>query len=142
MIVIMRKVIMLATVGYGSVRQTNNAIGKVGVVVVMAIDRKRVSRAGSKQTQVFRTFQDLRRRTATADMAIQAHDRVGFGHHHVQIMRNQQDTAAGAIPDLANELVDRDLAGEIDALDRLVQHQKVRIARQRPGQQCALELAA
>lgn len=144
MIVIMGMmvVIMLAIVGDGAIRQTNPTIGKMRVIVVVAIDGKRFRGARAEETEVFRACQHLCRRTATADMAIEAHDRVGFGHHHVQIMGNQQDTAAGTIPDFANELVDRDLSSEIDTLDWLVEYQKVRIAGQRTGEQCALEFAA
>src|SRR5690606_37804128 len=120
MIMGMMVVIMLAIVGNGAIRQTNPTVGKMRVVLVVAIDGKRFCGARTEEAEVFRARQNLSRRTATADMAIEAHDRVGFGHHHVQIMGNQQDTAAGTIPDFANELVDRALPGEIDTLDRLV----------------------
>src|SRR3546814_6655388 len=67
---------------------------------------------------------------------------VGLAHDDVEIVGDHQDTAAEALADAVDQLVERDLAGEVDTLHRLVEHQQGRPPDLRAGQQRALELAA
>ncbi len=74
-------------------------------------------------------------------MAVEADDRIGFRHDDMEIVGNEQDTAAGAVADLLDQLVKGYLPGKIDPLHRLVQDQQVGFAGDSAGKQRPLELA-
>ena len=59
-------------------------------------------------------------------MPIQADHPVGCCHHHMQIVRDQENAAMEFISDLFNELIKSNLAIEIYALYGLVQNEQVR----------------
>jgi hypothetical protein len=140
--VVMVAVARVAMFGDRAVLVQHAAVRQMRMVVMMPVDRQRLGRACAEEFLVFGAGDDRIRRAAAADMAVEADHRVGVGHHHMQIVRDHQDAAAGAIANLADEIVERHLAGEIDALYGLVEDEKVGLAQDRAGKQRALELAA
>ncbi len=95
------------------------------VVMVVTIDCQSLGNCSAEETHIFRALADGLRRAATADMTVQANDRVGFRHHHVQIMRYQQDTAAGRIADGLDKIVESDFTRKVYAQHRLIQDQQI-----------------
>ncbi len=75
---------------------------------------------------------------AAADVVVEAHHGVGRGHHQVQIVRHEQHAAAALVANARDQREQLALSGYVDALDRLVEHEKVGLAPKRPGQQHAL----
>ena len=67
---------------------------------------------------------------------------VALGHHHVQIVRDQQHAEAALRAQPPDQGVELGLAREVDAAHRLVEHQQSRRADQRARQHHALQLAA
>ncbi len=63
-------------------------------------------------------------------------------HDDMKIVRDQQDAAAGLVADAHDQLVERDFAGEVDALQRFVEHEQIGTPGDRARQEGALELAA
>ncbi len=139
---VMMPVVRVAMVGHGAVRVKDATVGEMGVVVAVAVDTERFGRARAEELQIFRARGDRLRRAATAHMPVEADHRIGVGHDDVQIVRDEEDAAAGFVADAPDEVVKRDFAGKIDALHRFVEDQKVRLARDRAGKKHALELAA
>jgi hypothetical protein len=129
-------------IGYRSVGMAHAAIWKVRVVVIVAVDCEGLSGGGAEEAHIFRALADGGGRAATADMAIQADHGIGFSHNDVKVVGNQQDTAAGAIADRSDQIIERDLSGEIDTLDRFIKHQQVRFARNGASKERPLELTA
>ena len=66
-------------------------------------------------------------------MMVEANDAVRCGHDEMQIVRDHQDAAIEAVAQTADQLVELDLARDVDPLRRLVQHQEVGRAQQRAG---------
>ena len=60
----------------------------------------------------------------TADMAIQADHTVSLRHDNVKIMGNQHHTAIQPVADVLDQLVERNLAVEVDALNWFVENKK------------------
>ena len=81
-------------------------------------------------------------RAVAADVAVEADHPVGRRHHHMQVVGDHQHPAAPPPADVADKPVERRLSGEVDALDRFVEDQQLRVADQGAGQQRPLELAA
>ncbi len=138
-VIVMVTVIGMAVVCHRAILVLHAAIRQVGVIVAVAVDRKCPAGRTAKQTHIFRAARDGIRCSPAADMAVEAYDRVGLGHHDMEIVGNQQNAATRAIPDRGNQIVERDLPTEIDALDRFVQHQEIRLSRDRPRQERPLE---
>ena len=80
------------------------------VVVVMAVDGKRLRSAATKEADIFGALRHRLRCAAAADMAVKADHGVGRRHDDMQVVRNQQDAAAGRVADRLDQVVDRDLA--------------------------------
>ena len=108
----------------------------------MRVDGDRLRRARAEQAQIFRVQRHGLGRAVAADMAVHADHRVGLGHHHMQVMRDEENAAAGALADSADEIIERNLARKIDALHWLVQHEQLGFSHQRPRDQRPLKLAA
>jgi hypothetical protein len=142
MVVVVVAVLGVAMVGDRTVGMQHPAVGQMRVVVAVSVDGQRLGRPRPEQAQIFGIGNDGFGRAAAADMAVEAQHGVGVGHDDVEVVRDQEDAAAGAVANVADELVERHLAGKIDTLHRLVEHQQVRLAGKRPGQKRALELAA
>ena len=75
-------------------------------------------------------------------MSVQAENPVGGGHHHVQVMGDQENAAMQFVANAADQVIKRDLAGKVDALDRLVEHKQVGLPGNGTGQKDTLEFAA
>ena len=114
----------------------------MGMIVVMAVERHGASRARPEQARIFRVFRHFVGHTGATDMAIQADHPIGRRHHHVKIVRDQNDGAVMAVADRGNFFIKCNFAGKIDTLDRFVQNQQVGIAEDRPRQHDPLEFAA
>ena len=112
------------------------------VIVVMTIDRECLRRAATEQPDIFGTLRYGLRRAAAADMAVEADNGVRRSHDDVQVVRNQQDAAAGRVADRLDQIVDRNLAREIDALDGFVKDEEIGLAGDRARHQGPLKLAA
>ena len=67
---------------------------------------------------------------------------VGGRHHQMQLVGHHQNPAPPSLPQVADQIIEFILAVDIHALNRLVQHQQIRFAQQRPRQQRPLHLAA
>ena len=76
-----------------------------------------------------------------ADVAVEANHAVRGRHHQMQIVRHHQYPQIAALAQVPDEIVDLALAGDVDALHRLVEHQEIGLAQERPGQQHAAQLA-
>jgi len=90
-------VIRMAMFGDAAIGMQNAAVGQMGMVVVVAVDGKRLGRPAAEQFQIFRALADHLRRAAAADVAVEADHRIGLGHHHMQVVRDQEDAAAGLV---------------------------------------------
>ena len=75
-------------------------------------------------------------------MPVEAHHAVGRAQHQVEVVGDDQDAAAAPLAKLSDQSVHGQLAGKIDLLDRLVEHQKVGVAQQGAGEQDTPVLAA
>ncbi|MNJ63997.1 hypothetical protein D3C77_599300 [compost metagenome] len=64
----------------------------------------------------------------TADVTIKAHHLVSGAHYQVQVVRNHQHAATMAIAQTCDQAIKLCLAGNIDALHRLIKHQQFRLA--------------
>ena len=78
----------VAMIGHRTIRMLHPAIGQMGMIVMVAIDGKRLGCGAAEQPHIFRALAHRLRRAPAADMAVQAYDGVGFGHHHMQVMRD------------------------------------------------------
>src|SRR5690606_26809543 len=108
-VMVVMAVVRMAVIRHRAVAMQHPAVRQVRVVVMMAVDRKAASGA-AEQALVIGAAADRLRRAAAADMPVEADHRVGAGHHHVQIVRNKEDTTAGRMPDLPDQVVERRLA--------------------------------
>ena len=82
------------------------------------------------------------RRALAADMAVQADHPVGGRHHHVQVVADHQHAAAELLAQLLDQPVEARLAGLVEPLRRLVEHQQVRPPQHRLRQHRPLQLPA
>ena len=60
----------------------------------------------------------------------------------MQVVRHHEHAAAAPVANPGDQIVDLALPGDVDALDRLVEHQEIGLAQERAGEQHALQLAA
>ena len=118
------------------------AVRAVGMVVVVLIDGQGLDRPRSEQSAVLWIGGHGLRRAGATHVAVQAQDTVGFRHDEMQVVGDEQDSAAQFVADVADQFIERDLAREVDALHRFVQDQKVGTAQDRARHQGALKLAA
>ena len=135
-------VLRVTIVGDRSIRMLDPPVRQMGMVVMVPVDRQRTRRARSKKLRIFRTAGHGLRRAGTTDMAIQAHNLVRGGHYNVEIVRHHQYATAGLITHFGDQLIECNLTGKIDTLDRFIQDKQIRLARDRTGKQSALEFTA
>ena len=76
-----------------------------------------------------------------ADVTVEADDAVAARHDDVQIVRHEQHAEATLVAKACDQVVELGLAGEVDALHRLVEHQQIGIAKERASEHHALQLA-
>ena len=141
-VLMMMAIVRVAMVRYRTVLMQNAPVGQMRMVVVMAVDCKRRRRAAAEEAHIFRALAHRLRRAAAADMAVEADDGICLRHDDMQIVRDQQDTAAGRIADRLDEFVERDLAGEIHTLHGLVENEQIGLAGNGACHQRTLEFAA
>src|SRR5690606_20764449 len=67
-------------VGDRAVGMEHSAIGEMGVIVLMTIDRQRLSSACSEEAQIFRAIQYVLRCAAAAYVTVQTDYRIRVGH--------------------------------------------------------------
>src|SRR5580658_1913819 len=113
----------------------------VAVVVAMSVKREGVD-GHAEQGAIGGIAAHRLGMAAAADMVIEADDAVGRGHHQMEIMRDQQDPAPRLIADAADQREELRLPGDVDALRRLVEREKLGLAQQGARHQHALKLAA
>ena len=68
------------------------------VVVIMAVERQRAAGPGAKERAVFRGRGHNGGRAFATDMPVEADHPVRCAHHHVQLVADHQDGAAGFFP--------------------------------------------
>ena len=112
------------------------------VVVVVGVDRQRRGRVGAEERHVLGMPAHGLGLSGAADVPVDADHAIGGAQHHVEVVGDDQHAAAAPVPQPADQLVHGHLAGEVDLLDRLVEHQQVRVAQQRAGEQDPPELTA
>lgn len=76
------------------------------------------------------------------DVAVEADDAGGRGHHEMQIVGDEKDGAASGLVDFFEVAVEVELALHVDALDGFVEHEQVGLAQEGAGEEGALPLAA
>src|SRR6266851_307500 len=103
--------------------------GVVAMIMMVGVDGEAVDRR-AEQRAIGGVASHRIGMPAAADMVVEADHAVGGGHHQMQIVRDQQHAAAARVADAADEREELGLAGDVDALDRLVQHQEFRLAQQ------------
>ena len=73
----------------------------MGMIVMVPVECHGAGCARPEQAGIFRSLGHLLWHTGAADMAVQADHPIGCGHHHVKIVRDQQDctiyTSPGAM---------------------------------------------
>lgn len=141
MAVVMMSILGVAVIGDGTIPMLDAPIGQVCMVMLVIVEGNAGAGRAEQSTIVLALADGSRRSTAT-DMAIQAYNRIGGCHHHMQIVRDHEDATTGLVPDLANQLVKRRLPGKIHALNGLIQNQQVRISGNRTGEKRALKFTA
>lgn len=140
-IVVMMPVARMTVIGNTAIAMLDAPVRQMRVVMAVIVKGKPAGRC-TKQTAVILALADNGRRSAAADMAVEANHRVGAGHHHMQIMGNHQDAAAFRVANAADQFVKRGFAGKVDPLHRFVQHQQIGVSGNGTGKQRTLEFAA
>jgi hypothetical protein len=102
----------------------DRAIVGMNVVVVVGIDGQGRTRGFAEQTEKGWIAANLLGVTGAADMVIETDYPIGRGHDEIEIMGDEQDPATAPARDRADQLVELGPAGNVDALNRLIQHQK------------------
>src|SRR5712671_3809596 len=97
--------------------------GVVAMIMMVGVDGEAVDRRAEQRT-IGGVASHRIGMPAAADMVVEADHAVGGGHHQMQVVRDQQHAAAARVADAADEREQLGLAGDVDALDRLVQHQE------------------
>ena len=127
MVMVMMSILGVAVIGNRAVPVLDAPIGQMCMVMLVIVEGN-AGAGRAKQSTIVLALADGSRRSPATDMAIETYNRICRCHHHMQIVRNHQDAAAGLVPDLADQLIERRLSGEIHALDWLIQNQQVRIS--------------
>lgn len=94
MCVVMVAVVWMTMICDRAIRVLHATVRQMGVVMVMAVNRKAPRARSTEELHIFRALADSLRCSAATNMPVQADDRVGLGHHHMQIVRDQQNAAA------------------------------------------------
>ena len=81
-------ILRVAMIGHRTIRMLHPAIRQMRMIVMVALDRERLGSGAAEQPHIFRALAHRLRRAPAADMAVQAYDGVGFGHHHMPVMRD------------------------------------------------------
>jgi hypothetical protein len=112
------------------------------MIVVVRVDGERLSCSSPEQSCVFRMLANGLGRSGATHVPVEAEDVVGCRHHHVEIVGNHDYAATAAVTKYADQLIEGSFTGVIDALNRFVEDQEIRIDEERPGQQYPLQFAA
>src|SRR3990167_6935978 len=111
------------------------------MVMVVGVDGQALG-VLAEQLDKGRIEADLFRMAGTADVTVEADHLISGAHHQVQVVGHHQHAAAMTVTQLGDQAVHLGLAGHIDALYRLIQHQQFWLAQQGTCQQHALQFAA
>jgi len=84
----MMAIIGVAMFGHRTIRVLHPAIGQMGVVVMVAVNSKRLGGRPTKKPHILRALAHRLRRSPAADMTVQAYYGIGFSHDHMQVMRD------------------------------------------------------
>ena len=93
----------------------------VSMIVMVPIDAERRGALRAEDAGIFGMLRDVLRLARAADVAVQADDAIAFRHHHVEIMRDEQNSEMTLVAKLFNQFVEFRLAREIDAARRLIE---------------------
>lgn len=133
-------VIVVVPVAVSMVRGLAATAKAVRVVMMVGVDRELA--AWAEEALIGAVAAHRLGAAGAAHMLVEADHVVGRGHHHVEVVTDEENAATVAVADLPDQPVEIGLAGEVDALHRLVQHQPVGFVKKGAGQRHALELTA
>ncbi len=114
----------------------------VFVIVVMGVDGYAAPCLHAEQGKIFGMLAHHLGVSRAADMMVETDHLVCRFHHHVEIVGNHQHAAAVAIAHGGDKPIKLRLADHIDPLERLIEHQKIGPAQQRPSEKNTPPLAA
>ena len=112
------------------------------MVVAVNVERKLAGDARSEQLRECGVLYDLLSPTLAADMAVEADNTIRLRHHDMQIVADQQNSAAEFVTDLRDQVIERGFAGDIHTGQRLVENKKLRTPCDRTRQQNTRKLPA
>ena len=95
------------------------------VILAMPVKCDCIFGLRSKQLPVFSGLRDALRRPGATHMSIETNNRIRFSHDDMQVVGDEHDAAIQRVPDFTNQPVHRDLTGEIDTLNRFIQHKQI-----------------
>ena len=101
------------------------AVVGVRVVVVVLVDGHETRHVVAEAGDEFGVLRDRLRFAVTADMSEKADDLPGLTHHPVQVVRDHENAERVPLVPVANQTVERQLAGEVELLRRFVENQQV-----------------
>ena len=99
------------------------------VIVVVGVDGKRSILGLAKELEISGVAADTIGVTVTADMMVEADHGIGRCHHQVQVVGYHDNATTEAVSQFHDQLVEPGLPGDIDALNRFIQYQQVRLSQ-------------
>src|SRR5690606_24601360 len=130
-VIVMMAIVRMAMVGHRPVFVQHAPVREMSVVVMVAVDGQRSGGTRTEEMLVFGARYNGLRRAATAHVPIEADQRIRLCHDHMQVVRDQKYPATRLVTDAADQIVESDLAGEVHALQRLVEHHQIGLAHDR-----------
>ena len=112
------------------------------MVVVVGVDAECGRCFGAEQARVFRVLGDGLGVAGAANVAVQADDAVGVGHHDVEVVGDEQHAEAAFDAQARYEGVQLGLAQVVDAAGRFVEHEEAGLTEERARQNHALKFSA
>ena len=112
------------------------------MVMMVMVDAERRGGLGAEQPHVFGMARHGVGYAGATDVAVETDHPVALCHHDVQVVADQQHADAALLSQPADQRVELGLADVIDTAHRLVEHQQMRLAQQRSGEEHTLQLAA
>ena len=85
-VIMMVPVAGMAMIGHCAIGMKHAPVGKMGVVVMMVVERNGAACAWPEQVPVFGTLADNFRRSAATYMTVEADHRIGVRHDDMQVM--------------------------------------------------------
>ena len=86
----------------------------MGVVVMVGVKRQFAGRARPEQFEERRIAHDGLRMALAANMAVEADDPVRLCHDDVQIVADQQNSAAQLVANFRDQMIKSGLPGDVD----------------------------